>query len=72
MYTVYGKPNCPWCDRVKNLLEGEDVRYVDLSIDSEALSYIKSQGFKTVPQVFHNGVYIGGYEATSKFIKENT
>ena len=68
MYTIYGKPNCPWCDKVKNLLSGEDVRYVDLSEDEEALRYIKAQGFKSVPQVFWNGHHIGGYEATQQFL----
>lgn len=71
MYTIYGKPDCPWCDRVKDLLSTEDVRYVDLSEDTDALRYIKSQGFKTVPQVFWNGNLIGGYEATQQFLKEH-
>lgn len=71
MFVIYGKPECPWCDRLKDLLYGHTHVYHDLSKDQEALEYIRSQGHKTVPQVFHDGEYIGGYEATNKFLKEN-
>lgn len=73
MFTIYGKPECPWCDRVKALFpEHTHHLYIDLSKNPEALDYIRSQGHKTVPQVYHNGIHIGGYEATNKYLKENT
>lgn len=71
MFVVYGKPECPWCDRVKDILRGQAHTYIDLSKDDQALEYIRSQGHKTVPQVYRYGEHIGGYEATNKFLKEN-
>ena len=70
MYSVYGRPDCPNWEKVKNLLSGEDVRYVDLTEDEDALRYIKSQDLTPTLQVFSNGHYIGGYEELVEFLEE--
>jgi len=58
---VYGKPNCPYCDKAKSILEGKGIEYnyVDISVDGEAFQFITSQGLRTVPQIFVNGEYHG-------------
>ena len=59
---VYGKPNCPYCDKAKSILEGKGIEYnyVDISVDGEAYYFIKEEkGLKTVPQIFVNGKYHG-------------
>lgn len=74
-YIVYGKPNCPSCAKAKNLLEskGKEYVYVDVSENQEAYSYLVSNGFRSVPQVFLKGkgedstmVHVGGYEGLLK------
>ena len=70
MITVYSKPNCPYCDRTKIWLEHNDLPYqiVDVMVDSNALEFIKSQGHKTVPQIYFNGAVLveGGYTGLTK------
>lgn len=59
---VYGKPNCPFCDKAKNILDskGIEYNYVDISEDVGAYNFIKiEKGFETVPQIFVNGEYHG-------------
>jgi len=58
---VYGKPNCPFCDKAKNILDskGIEYNYVDISEDVDSFEFIRNQGFRTVPQIFVNGEYHG-------------
>jgi glutaredoxin len=70
MITLYSKPNCPFCDSAKIWLEKNDLQYttVDVMEDAEALSFIKSRGHKTVPQIYLNGELFveGGFTGLSK------
>ena len=58
---VYGKPDCPYCDKAKSILEGKglEFNYVDVTEDKEAHNFIREQGFETVPQIFINDKYHG-------------
>ena len=42
---VYGKPNCPNCVTVKNILNtrGIEFDYIDVTEDQDALTYVKEQ-----------------------------
>lgn len=65
-------PFCPWCERVKALLDGYGIPYdvEDISASEEALKeFTEAWEFKSVPQVFLNGKYIGGFEATAKYLR---
>lgn len=68
---VYGKPNCPYCDKAKRILDSNNVKYtyVDVSVDLEALEFIKGAGHKTVPQIYVDGIYHGESES-AKTLKE--
>lgn len=69
---IYGKPNCPWCDRAKALAEekGLKVEYINIveaGIDGAKLSEICGQQVRTVPQVFVDDAFIeGGFEGLKK------
>lgn len=60
---IYGKPNCPWCDRAKNLVkdvEGIEHEYIDITqvgIDGPKLSEICGEQVRTVPQILVDGKY---------------
>lgn len=73
---IFGRPDCPFCVKAKDLaekysLERDDVeyRYVDIhkeGITKEDLS--KTCGFdvQTVPQIFIDKQHIGGYTEFSQ------
>lgn len=66
MYKIFGKPACVYCTKAKNLLDrkGIEYEYVDISTDADAYDFIVNEnGFRTVPQIWGNETYIGGYEA---------
>jgi glutaredoxin len=62
MITVYSKSECPNCTRAKNLLNDKGVRYVEIDIeaDSEARVFLVDQGFRSVPQIEVDGVFLDG------------
>lgn len=71
--TVYGKENCPWCVKAKELLNENKFNYLyqDINIPGFSKEYFRStiaKGMTTVPVVVINGVTIGGYEALEKWV----
>lgn len=71
MYTIYGKPNCQYCEQAKMLLKmkGLDYIYTDITGDSEAFSYVKSTGYRTVPVITKSGNFIGGFQELKESLK---
>jgi len=62
---IYRTPYCPYCVRAAMLLKGKGVafREIDVSDDPEARARLLRQtGQRTVPQIFINGVSVGGYD----------
>jgi glutaredoxin len=57
MITVYTKDLCPFCVQVKTQLQDMNITFneINIDLDKDAKAFIKDQGFKTVPQIFHNG-----------------
>ena len=82
-YTVYSKSSCPFCTKVKYLLEEHSKEFNVINCDEylienkeEFLSFIETltDGVKhrTFPMVFLDGKFIGGFTETKKWIeKEN-
>lgn len=61
---IYTTKTCPYCVRAKNLLNAKDVDFKEIDVTGddagrEALLK-KSNGMRTVPQIFINGKHIGG------------
>lgn len=61
---IYTTKICPYCVKAKNLLNAKGVDFVehDLTGDDAAREALlkKSNGMRTVPQIFINGQHIGG------------
>lgn len=61
---IYTTRVCPYCVKAKNLLNAKDVDFVehDMTGDDAAREALlkKSNGMRTVPQIFINGKHIGG------------
>ena len=64
--TVYTGPMCNFCDAAKRLLNRNNIPYkeIDIAIEDgkreEMLA--KSNGRRTIPQIFFNEYHVGGYE----------
>jgi glutaredoxin 3 len=61
---IYTTMWCPYCARAKALLERKGVAYDEISLDEEpgrrAEMVQRSQGGRTVPQIFIDGEHVGG------------
>jgi ribonucleoside-diphosphate reductase alpha chain len=61
---VYGKMDCPWCARAKEELavRGIPFDYIDLQEIGKTAKEVTGRDVKTVPQIYVEGKYVGGYE----------
>ena len=70
---VYSTTKCVWCDRVIALLKSKDIETEKIDVTEEGMlkQMHEAAGAKvnTVPQVVIDGVYIGGYTETERFVK---
>ena len=63
---VYSTTFCPYCVRAKQLLERKGVAYTEINLDKEEpevrLELTKKTNHRTVPQIFINDQFIGGFD----------
>ena len=63
--TIYTGPVCNYCDATKRLLKRNNLQFdeIDISSGPEVLNEMinKSNGKKTIPQIFFDNIHIGGY-----------
>ena len=64
--TVYMGPMCGYCDAAKRLLKRNNIPYneINVALEEEKREEMlnKSNGKRTIPQIFFNELHIGGYE----------
>ena len=62
---IYTIPGCMGCGLAKSMFEDREIPYEEIDVTGKPLIYQdmvrKTGGKKTVPQVFINDKYIGGY-----------
>ena len=63
MYKIYTQNNCGYCVAAKNLLDrkGEEYEEIHLEDNPDAKNKLKQDGLRTVPQIWLDEEYIGGY-----------
>lgn len=63
-YTLYTTSICKYCNKAKALLKKHGLAYREVDIDAfpGLRGIVKSAGYTTVPIIFVNGLYTGGYE----------
>ena len=74
MITIYGHNRCVWCKEAKKLAERYSLEYEWKDTDNqENLNELKIKfpSVKTVPQIWWDDRYIGGYDVFSSEV-ENT
>ena len=73
--TIYTGPVCNYCDAAKRLLKRNNVSFSEINIAEvdEALDEMlkKTNGKKTIPQIFFDDQHIGGYEEIRALEKNN-
>lgn len=73
---IYGRPQCKWCEAAKDLCDHEGIPYEyinirEAGIDGTKLSEICGTKVETVPQIFADGVHIGGYDKFDIHVAQN-
>ena len=63
MYKIYTQNNCGYCVAAKNLVDrkGEEYEEIHLENNPDAKNKLKQDGLRTVPQIWLDEEYIGGY-----------
>ena len=63
---MYTGPMCNFCDAAKRLLNRNNIPYKEINIAVEDGKrdemLAKSNGKRTIPQIFFNEYHVGGYE----------
>ena len=63
---MYTGPLCNFCDAAKRLLNRNNIPYKEINIAIEDGKrdemLAKSNGKRTIPQIFFNEYHVGGYE----------
>ena len=75
MITIYGKVNCGFCAKAKDLVESKKFKYEykDVSISQTTLDELQarvSTPVKSVPQIFIRDKHIGSYSDLIRYIEE--
>lgn len=67
---IYSTAICPYCVRAKLLLDKRNVQYEEYRVDldqGKLREMIKLTGRQTVPQIFIDDKYIGGFDELSEY-----
>ena len=73
--TMYTGPMCNFCDAAKRLFARNNIKYEEIGITSkdglrdEMIK--KSNGRRTIPQIFFDDYHVGGYVELRALEKEN-
>jgi glutaredoxin len=81
-YTIYSKSGCPFCTKVKRLLEKESPAPLLVDCDDylvenkeDFLLFIQQMAgkeYKTFPMIFHNGNFLGGFTDTKEYYEKQS
>lgn len=71
-YYIITREDCSWCDKAKDLLEqqGEAVKAFSYLDHPMIVKLLITSKMKTVPQIWHENKYIGGYAELYKCLEE--
>ena len=65
--TLYTKETCPYCINAKRLLDEKGISYTDIDVydmskEERAAVAVKTNNYRTVPQIFIGDTFIGGFD----------
>ncbi|QIN97246.1 glutaredoxin [Synechococcus phage S-H25] len=73
-FQVYTRTGCPYCTKVKQVLEGKGYSYTEKQLDRDFTreDFYKQFGAgSTFPQVLLDSKRLGGCTETVKYLREN-
>ena len=73
MYTIYSKQNCSFCMQAKELLEQNNLDFEYLQLGTHYnldVLMTLAPNAKSLPQVFKDGVLVGGYSDLVEYLKQ--
>lgn len=68
--TIYSWAVCPFCVRAKNLFNDKGLTYEEVNLDGkddELNALIAKTGMKTVPQIFIDDFFVGGFQELAAY-----
>ena len=72
---IYTGPFCNYCDAAKRLLTRNNAQFKEINIatvnGAKEEMILKTNGKKTIPQIFFDDKHIGGYDEVRALEKEN-
>jgi glutaredoxin len=72
MIKIYGKENCLFCDKAKQLCSSKEInfRYYQLGQDYEIKELMELvPTARTMPQIFKDNILIGGFSELQEWLK---
>ena len=73
-FTVYSKDGCPYCTRIKQILDLCQFKYREYKLDEHFDKHAFQEEFggnATFPQILLNNKKLGGVTDTVKYLKEH-
>ncbi|HIH2762999.1 MAG TPA: glutaredoxin family protein [Candidatus Azoamicus sp.] len=70
--TLYTTKTCIYCNLAKNLLIEKKIQFHEINVETDLnilKDLIKKTNHKTVPQIFINEEFIGGYTELCEYFK---
>lgn len=75
MFTIYSTQTCTYCKQAKQLIENKGFKYEEHTLTSPADVVVLSEkvGYpvRTVPQIWYEDQYIGGYDKLVEYFNAN-
>ena len=70
MWVMLSQPNCNYCSMALALLASRDcqVSVYDVSQSPILKNFLRDQGITLVPQIYHKGLRVGGYEDLRRYL----
>jgi glutaredoxin len=71
-YYIITREDCSWCDKAIDLLEQQGEAVVAFLYTDHPMftKFMVAAKMKTVPQIWHENEYIGGYAELYKYLEE--
>jgi glutaredoxin 3 len=70
---IYTINNCIYCNLAKELFKKNNINYKEINVEKDINLFndlLKLTGCKTVPQIFINEKFVGGYNDLVKFLND--
>jgi glutaredoxin len=72
---IYSKPDCDFCVKAKEFMWGADIDYDEYTVGRDIMwENVQERApvdITTVPQIWIDGQYVGGYTELVKWYSEN-